>query len=173
MDTSLTAPLAVTTYEQHTRPSARSVAAPSSYRRVPNHSLPLSVHPSRSKGIRSPRRLVCRPLRRIAFGRWRAQGAQDRVARPALWVAEGRPPGRDAAQEDGQASSQRRRRRRASWSPLPWPDRPTRPPWTSPSRLGSLAAADPPWARPTPPGRSRIGFTVSAGISPRTTASSR
>ena len=32
------------------------------------------------------------------------QRAQDRVARPALCVAEARTPGRDAAQEDGQAS---------------------------------------------------------------------
>ena len=51
-----------------------------------------------------PRRLLCQPLRSIAFGRWGAQRAQDRVARPALWVADARAPGRDAAQEDGQAS---------------------------------------------------------------------
>lgn len=71
------------------------------------------------------------------------------------------------------ASSRRRWRRRASRSPPPWPHRPTRPPRTSPSRLGSLAALDPPCARPARPGRSQIGFKALNGISPRTATSSR
>ena len=44
----------------------------------------------------------------------------------------------------------------------------------TPSRVsGASAGADAPWAGPTPLGGSLIGFQVSAGISPRTTASSR